>query len=132
MSAEQASAAVDLLGLDSEVVRSLQEIPMRGSLEGDVPVDSTIYRIHEVTQVDGVTINALINEKSSAGIMSATTFNLDIKRVESDEGPELGSPMTASSSHTPGAEVSEAACTQLSPRDGRLSHRFMPHRIVLW
>ena len=78
MSAEQASAAVDLLGLDSEVVRSLQEIPMRGSLEGDVPVDSTIYRIHEVTQVDGVTIKALINEKSSAGIMSATTFNLDI------------------------------------------------------
>jgi cyanate lyase len=49
MSAEQASAAVDLLGLDSEVVRFLQEIPMRGSLEGDVPVDSTIYRIHEVT-----------------------------------------------------------------------------------
>jgi cyanate lyase len=34
MSAEQASAAVDLLGLDSEVVRSLQEIPMRGSLKG--------------------------------------------------------------------------------------------------
>src|SRR4028119_2372478 len=103
MSAEQASAAVDLLGLDPKVVRSLQEIPMRGSLEGDVPVDPTIYRIHEVTQVDGVTINALINEKSSAGIMSATTFNLDIKRVESDEGPESGSPTTASSSHTPGA-----------------------------
>ncbi len=63
MSAEQAGAAVDLLGLDSEVVRSLQEISMRGSLEGDVPVDPTIYRIHEVTQVYGVTIKALINEE---------------------------------------------------------------------
>ncbi|HVF00760.1 MAG TPA: hypothetical protein VNA27_05395 [Rubrobacteraceae bacterium] len=79
-----------------------------------------------------VTIKALINEEFGAGNMSATTFNLDIKRVESDEGPESGSPTTASSSHTPGAEVSEAACTQLSPRDERLSHRFMPHRIVLW
>ena len=56
---------------------------MRGSLEGDVPVDSTIYRIHEVTQVDGVTIKALINKKFSAGIMSAITLNLGIKRVES-------------------------------------------------
>lgn len=45
MSAEQASAAVDLLGLDAEVVRSWQEIPMLGSLEGDVPVDPSIYRI---------------------------------------------------------------------------------------
>ena len=105
---------------------------MRGSLEGDVPVDPTTYRIHEVTQVCGVTINALINEEFCDGIMSATTFNLDIKRVESDKGPESGLPTTASSSPTPGVEVSEAACTQLSPRDARLSHRFMPHRIVLW
>ncbi|MDP8950920.1 MAG: cyanate hydratase, partial [Actinomycetota bacterium] len=63
MSAEEADAAVNLLDLDSEVAQALQEIPMRGSLEQDVPVDPTIYRIHEVTQVYGTTIKALINEE---------------------------------------------------------------------
>ena len=62
---------------------------MRGSLEGDVPVDPTIYRIHEVTQVYDTTIKALINEEFGDGIMSAITFNLDIERVESDEGPRV-------------------------------------------
>ena len=38
MSAEEADAAVDLLDLDSEVAQALQEIPMRGSLDQDVPV----------------------------------------------------------------------------------------------
>ncbi|CAN5227416.1 cyanase [soil metagenome] len=89
MSAEQAGTVVDLLGLDSEVARALREIPMRGSLEGDVPVDPTIYRIHEVTQVYGTTIKALINEEFGDGIMSAITFNLDIEKVESDEGPRV-------------------------------------------
>ena len=55
---------MDLLGLDSEVARVLQEVPMRGSLEGDVPVDPTIYRIHEVTQVHGTTIKVLITRSS--------------------------------------------------------------------
>ena len=89
MSAEQAGTVVDLLGLDSEVARALQEIPMRGSLEGDVPVDPTIYRIHEVTQVYGTTIKALMHEEFGDGIMSAITFNLDIERVEIDEGPRV-------------------------------------------
>ncbi len=89
MSAEQAGTVVDLLGLDSKVARALQEIPLRGSLEGDVPVDPTIYRLHEVTQVYGTTIKALINEEFGDGIMSAITFNLDIEKVESDEGPRV-------------------------------------------
>lgn len=81
MSTEQAGIVVDLLGLGSEAVRSLQEIHMRVSLEGDVPVDPTIYRIHEVTQVYGTVIKALINEEFGDGIMSGITFNLDIERV---------------------------------------------------
>ncbi len=89
MSAEQAGAVVDLLSLGSEAVRYLQEIHMRGSLEGDVPVDPTIYSIHEVTQVYVTVIKALINEEFGDGIMSAITFNLDIERVESDEGPRV-------------------------------------------
>ena len=89
MSAEQADAVVDLLELDSEVAQALQEIPIRGALGQDVPVDPTIYRIHEVTQVYGTTIKALINEEFGDGIMSAITFRMDIEREESDEGPRV-------------------------------------------
>ncbi len=89
MSAEEAYAAVDLLGLDSEVAQALQEIPMRGSLDQDVPVDPAIYRIHEVTQVYGTTIKALINEEFGDGIMSAVTFSMDIQREDTDQGPKV-------------------------------------------
>jgi cyanate lyase len=89
MSAEQADAVVDLLDLGPEVAKALQEIPMRGALDHDVPVDPTIYRIHEVTQVYGTTIKALIHEEFGDGIMSAITFNMDIERVESDAGPRV-------------------------------------------
>jgi cyanate lyase len=89
MSAEQADTVVDLLDLGPEVAKALQEIPMRGSLETDVPTDPTIYRIHEITQVYGTTIKALIHEEFGDGIMSAITFNMNIERVESDEGPRV-------------------------------------------
>ncbi|MBA3472458.1 MAG: cyanase [Rubrobacter sp.] len=89
MSPEQADTVVDLLDLDSEVAQALQEIPMRGALDQDVPTDPTIYRIHEITQVYGTTIKALIHEEFGDGIMSAITFNMDIEREESDEGPRV-------------------------------------------
>jgi cyanate lyase len=89
MRAEEADTVVDLLDLDSEVAEALQEIPMRGSLDTDVPTDPTIYRIHEVTQVYGTTIKALIHEEFGDGIMSAITFNMDIEREDSEEGPRV-------------------------------------------
>src|SRR5215210_4029457 len=89
MSAEEADAVVDLLDLDSEVAQALQEIPMRGSLDQDVPIDPTIYRIHEVTRVYGTTIKALINEEFGDGIMSAITFQMDIERIEYEQGPKV-------------------------------------------
>jgi cyanate lyase len=89
MSAEDADTVVDLLELDSEVAEALQEIPLRGSLEQDVPVDPTIYRIHEVTQVYGTTIKALIHEEFGDGIMSAVTFSMDIEREDTDQGPKV-------------------------------------------
>ncbi len=89
MSAEQADTVVDLLGLDGEVGRAVQEIPLRGALDQDVPTDPTIYRIHEVTQVYGTTIKALINEEFGDGIMSAITFHMDIEREETDAGPRV-------------------------------------------
>lgn len=89
MSAEEAEEVVDLLSLSPEVGEALQEIPMRGSLDADVPTDPTIYRLHEITQVYGTTIKALIHEEFGDGIMSAITFRMDVERVESDEGPRV-------------------------------------------
>ena len=74
MSTEQADAAVDMLELDYEVALALQEIPLRGSLNLDVPTDPTIYRVHEVTQVYGTTKEARHHEEFGDGIMSAITF----------------------------------------------------------
>jgi cyanate lyase len=89
MSAEQADTVVDMLDLDSEVALALQEIPLRGSLDQDVPTDPTIYRIHEITQVYDTTIKALIHEEFGDGIMSAITFQMDVEREETDQGPRV-------------------------------------------
>jgi cyanate lyase len=89
MSAEEADAVEDLLGLDPEVTEALQEIPLRGSLDSDVPTDPTIYRIHEITQVYGTTIKALIHEEFGDGIMSAINFKMDIEKVEDPEGERV-------------------------------------------
>jgi cyanate lyase len=62
MSKEEAQKAVASLGLGPDVAESLQVIPMKGSLDATVPVDPLIYRFHEVTQVYGTTIKALIHE----------------------------------------------------------------------
>ena len=89
MNAEEADAVVELLDLDDEVAGALQRFPMRVSLETDVPTDPTIYRIHEITQVYGTTIKALIHEEFGDGIMSAVNFNMDIERVEDPEGDRV-------------------------------------------
>ena len=89
MNAEEADAVVDLLDLDDDVAGALQRFPMRGSLETDVPTDPTIYRIHEITQVYGTTIKALLHEEFGDGIMSAVNFNMDIERVEDSEGDRV-------------------------------------------
>jgi cyanate lyase len=89
MSAEEATAVVDLLDLDPEVTLSLQQIPLKGSLDQAVPVDPLIYRFHEITQVYGTTIKALIHEMFGDGIMSAIDFELDIQRKEDPKGDRV-------------------------------------------
>jgi cyanate lyase len=59
---------------------------MKGSLDATVPVDPLIYRFHEITQVYGTTIKALIHEMFGDGIMSAIDFTLDIERVPDPQG----------------------------------------------
>jgi len=54
---------------------------MKGSLEESVPVDPLIYRFHEITQVYGTTMKALIHEMFGDGIMSATDFEIDIQKT---------------------------------------------------
>lgn len=75
----------DKLELSAEDVAALQIIPLRGSLDG-VPTDPTIYRFHEMIQIYGTTLKALVHEQFGDGIISAINFKLDIKKVEDPEG----------------------------------------------
>ncbi|MDQ6613830.1 MAG: cyanase [Actinomycetota bacterium] len=93
MDAEEAATLTQLLDLSpevaTEVADALQQIPMKGSLEADVPVDPLIYRLHEITQVYGTTIKAVIHEKFGDGIMSAIDFEIDIERVSDPKGDRV-------------------------------------------
>jgi len=89
MDAAEAGGLCDLLDLDAEVAQALQAHPMRGSLDSTVPVDPLIYRFHEITQVYGTTIKAVINEKFGEGIMSAIDFELSIDRREDPKGDRV-------------------------------------------
>jgi cyanate lyase len=93
MSAEEAASVIKILGFSGEeaeaVSLALQEYPMRGSLDGAVPVDPTIYRFYELIQVYGPTIKALIHEEFGDGIMSAIDFDMEIKRKEDPKGDRV-------------------------------------------
>jgi cyanate lyase len=89
MSAEEAQRVITLLGLEPEVAAALQDYPMKGSLEEAVPVDPLIYRFHEITQVYGTTMKALIHEMFGDGIMSAIDFEMEIEKVEDPKGDRV-------------------------------------------
>jgi cyanate lyase len=89
MSMEEANATAQVLGLGPEVAAALQDIPMKGSLDSAVPVDPLIYRFHEITQVYGTTIKALIHEMFGDGIMSAIDFEMDIRKEEDPKGDRV-------------------------------------------
>src|SRR5207253_5140141 len=89
MSAEEAQRAAEVLGLGPDVLAALQEIPTKGSVGQTVPVDPLIYRFHEITQVYGTTIKALIHEMFGDGIMSAIDFEMDIQKKEDPKGDRV-------------------------------------------
>ena len=89
MSRQEAEAAVQILGLGPDVALALQDIPMKGSLDTSVPVDPLIYRLHEITQVYGTTIKAIIHEMFGDGIMSAIDFEMDIQKKEDPKGDRV-------------------------------------------
>lgn len=76
------------LDLDPAAIRLLQVVPLRGSLDGAIPTDPTIYRFYEIVQVYGTTLKALIHEQFGDGIVSAINFKLDIKKVADPDGGE--------------------------------------------
>jgi cyanate lyase len=89
MDASEAEVLTSLLDLGPEVAQALQEIPTKGSLDHTVPVDPLIYRLHEITQVYGTSIKAVIHEMFGDGIMSAIDFDIDIRRVEDPKGDRV-------------------------------------------
>ena len=89
MTAEQAHRVVSLLGLEPEVAAALQEYPSKGSVGQTVPVDPLIYRFHEITQVYGTTLKAVIHEMFGDGIMSAIDFEMDVQRKEDPKGDRV-------------------------------------------
>jgi cyanate lyase len=89
MDGAEAKRLAEMLDLGPDVAGALQQIPSKGSLPGAVPVDPLIYRLHEITQVYGTSIKAVIHELFGDGIMSAIDFEIDIQRVADPKGDRV-------------------------------------------
>ncbi len=90
MSEGEATRATELLGLGPEVALALQQFPMKGSLPpGGPPTDPLIYRFHEIVQVYGTTLKAIIHEKFGDGIMSAIDFTMHVEKVPDPKGDRV-------------------------------------------
>ncbi|MET9604295.1 cyanase [Streptomyces sp. NPDC006512] len=83
-----ARAVCELLGLDDDAALWLQTVPTRGGVPGAFPTDPTVYRFHEMLQVYGTTLKALVHEEFGDGIISAINFRLDVKKVADPDGGE--------------------------------------------
>jgi cyanate lyase len=88
-SADEAKTLLSMLGLEDELACVLQEPPLKGSLEQPVPVDPLIYRFHEITQVYGTAMKAVIHEMFGDGIMSAIDFEIDIQKKSDPKGDRV-------------------------------------------
>ena len=89
MSADEAAKVAEVLGLGAEIVAALQQHPMKGSLAGNPPTDPLIYRFHEIVQVYGTTLKAVIHEKFGDGIMSAIDFTMNVEKVADPKGDRV-------------------------------------------
>ncbi len=78
----------EILSLSTELVESLQEIPLRSALQ-PIPTDPTLYRLVEMMQNYGPDIKAAINEQFGDGAMSGIDFKVGFERVESPNGPRI-------------------------------------------
>lgn len=88
LSAAEAAKVQELLGLDDDVVLTLQREPYRAGL-GELADDPTIYRFLEAIAVYGPAIKELIHEEFGDGIMSAINFKLDVARRTDPSGDRV-------------------------------------------
>jgi cyanate lyase len=89
MTAAEAASVTQLLGLGPEAAAALERFPLKGSLDPSVPVDPLIYRFHEIVQIYGTTLKAVIHEKFGDGIMSAIDFTMHVERVADPKGDRV-------------------------------------------
>ena len=89
MSREEAMIFADLFDLDETAVAELQEYKLKGVLDQKIPTDPLIYRFHEINQVYGTTLKAVIQEMFGDGIMSAIDFSMDIQKKEDPNGDRV-------------------------------------------
>lgn len=89
MDGQEAESLTKLLELGPDVAEALQQIPTKGALPGAVPVDPLVYRFHEITQVYGTAMKAVIHDMFGDGIMSAIDLEIDIERVPNPAGDRV-------------------------------------------
>jgi cyanate lyase len=89
MTETEAKTAADMLGLDDSDAALLATCPYRGSQDQGVPTDALVYRFHEIVQVYGTTLKAVIEEEFGDGIMSAIDFSMDMERVPDPKGDRV-------------------------------------------
>jgi len=87
-SPEEAAKLAAALGLDTEVAAALTEIPLKG-LGPVVPTDPLLYRFHEILQVYGLPLKAVIHEKFGDGIMSAVDLKLTVEKEGDPSGDRV-------------------------------------------
>jgi cyanate lyase len=74
----------------SELLKGMTDYPLKTGLSQTVPTDPLIYRFHEITQVYGAAMKAIIQEKMGGdGIMSAIDFTLDVQKQEDPKGDRV-------------------------------------------
>jgi cyanate lyase len=89
MTADTATKAAALFGLEEADRALLQAIPYRGALPTQVPTDPLIYRFYELVMVYGTTWKELIQEEFGDGIMSAIDFDMALERQPDQKGDRV-------------------------------------------
>jgi len=86
----EADILLEILSVDKKIRHSAKSVliepPMKGALEGKVPVDPVVYRFYEILQVYGTVFKALIHEKFGDGVMSAVDFTIDVDKEKRQDG----------------------------------------------
>ena len=90
MSTEEAQKAGDRARPRARRRAALAGVPQQGlPRPRRCPVDPLIYRFHEITQVYGTTLKAIIHEMFGDGIMSAIDFEMDVQKKEDPKGDRV-------------------------------------------